>query len=275
MSFNKRNILGTALILLSASVVILLYKNYKDNKKSYLIQDSLKQETELSQSQLSEMLKKYDSVMVQYNNLENSVNDVASLSKNPSTSNNFELENPTSIRLVTNQIQKIQDSIKILSGRLKNLENLKANFNSNTKKPQRNTANSITISTSNNIELTNLQARGVKFLNENNNGKKKDIEQIRVCFTLDKSLGIQKGDKELFIQIVNPKNSIVTSDNNQFQTETNILQYSKKVAFYYNQEATDVCNYVDIPKNRIAKGRYLINIYSGSTKIGSTIFNYY
>ena len=37
---------------------------------------------------------------------------------------------------------------------------------------------------------------------------------------------------------------------------------------------TEIFNEVDLEKNKTVKGRYIVNLYSGTTKISSTIFNY-
>lgn len=269
MTINKRNLLHTALILLATTTAILLYKSYKDNKKSKEIQSSLNEENKLTELQLTEMLKKYDSVVYTYKNLENSFNEVAALNNKSNNSEAFKLNHPKSMELVSNQIANIKDSIKSLSQKLKNLEKVKTKFASHTIKVKANT----NANPSKSFELTNIQARGVKFLKEQPNNKKTEIEQIRVCFTVDQNYNLARTDTEFYIQIVSPKNSIITSTSNTLVTENYTLKYTKKVDFFYDQQVTDVCNFIDIPKNRVSKGRYLVNIYSGGKKIGSTIFN--
>ena len=125
------------------------------------------------------------------------------------------------------------------------------------------------------FEITNLQVKGVKILTENTNANKaKAIEQIRVCFTIDKNVAIPDGEKELFVQVINPKNDIVSVEGLVFEKNNVVLKYSKLTKFYYKQQITDVCSYVDLEKIKTFKGRYIVNLYSGTTKIGSTIFNY-
>jgi hypothetical protein len=117
--------------------------------------------------------------------------------------------------------------------------------------------------------------KGVKFLTENAAPSKlKTIEQIRVCFTIDKNEAISEGEKELFVQVINPKNDIVSVEGLVYEKNNTILKYSKLAKFNYKQQVIDVCSYVDLVKNKTFKGRYIVNLYSGTTKIGSTIFNY-
>jgi hypothetical protein len=125
------------------------------------------------------------------------------------------------------------------------------------------------------FEVTNLQVKGVKFLTDNKTPNKvKPIEQIRVCFTVDRNKLISTGEKEFFVQVVNPKNDIVSVEELTFENNNITLKYSKLVKFEYQQQVTDVCSYVDLEKNKTVKGRYIVNLYSGTTKISSTIFNY-
>ena len=63
-------------------------------------------------------------------------------------------------------------------------------------------------------------------------------------------------------------------DQLTFENDNITLKYSKLVNFEYQQQITDVCSYVDLEKNKTLKGRYIVNLYSGTTKISSTIFNY-
>ena len=63
-------------------------------------------------------------------------------------------------------------------------------------------------------------------------------------------------------------------DELTFDFDNTTLKYSKLVKFDYQQQVTDVCSYVDLEKNKTLKVRYIVNLYSGTKKISSTIFNY-
>jgi hypothetical protein len=83
-----------------------------------------------------------------------------------------------------------------------------------------------------------------------------------------------------YIPLTNIDNINTSGENALLIACTNIylnnisLKYSKLVKFEYQQQITDVCSYVDLEKNKTVKGRYIVNLYSGTTKISSTIFNY-
>lgn len=271
MSSNRNNSSYKFTILaLSIFLLIVLFKSYKDNKSSNELQANLKQESLLTQNQLSEIIDKYDSVAMVYNNYDESISDLNTKNNVPKiVKSDIDYKN---LAELNKQIQNIKDSISVLQVKLKEIERLKSLVKPEEKKSKIvQNGNSI----SSKFEITNLQVKGVKFLNENiTPSKVKAIEQIRVCFTIDKNDAIAAGDKELFVQVINPKNDIVSVEGLEYERNNTILKYSKLAKFEYKQQVTDVCCYVDLEKNKTYKGRYIVNLYSGTTKISSTIFKY-
>ena len=271
MSSNKNNSYKLTILALSIFLLIVFFKSYKDTKSSKELQDNLKQESLLTQNQLSEIIEKYDSVTMLYNNYEDFFSDL-------NTSNN-KVTNIVKTKIdyknlneLNKQIETIKDSIRLLQEKLREIEKIKS-----LNKPEKIKSKVILKSafSDSKFEVTNLQVKGVKFLTENSTpNKAKAIEQIRVCFTIDKNVAIADGEKELFVQVINPKNDIVSVDGLIYEKNNSVLKYSKLAKFDYNQQITDVCSYVDLEKNKTFKGRYIVNLYSGITKISSTIFNY-
>ena len=270
MSSNKNNSYKLIILALSIFLLIVLFKSYKDNKYSKEQQDNLKQESLLTQNQLSEIIDKYDSISMIYNNYDESFSDLSIKGANSNIAKTkADYKNLSDLN---KQIQTIKDSINVLQEKLKEIEKIRSLV-----KPEEikvKIAQNVTPNSSK-FEITNLQVKGVKFLTENITPSKiKAIEQIRVCFTIDKNEGITVGEKELFVQVINPKNNIVSVEGLAFEKNNTVLKYSKLAKFEYNQQVTDVCSYVDLEKNKTYKGRYIVNLYSGTTKISSTIFNY-
>ena len=60
MSSNRSNTHKFIILALSVFLLIVLFKSYKDNKSSKELQENLKQESLLTQNQLSEIIEKYD-----------------------------------------------------------------------------------------------------------------------------------------------------------------------------------------------------------------------
>lgn len=267
MSSNRSNIYKFSILALSIFLLIVLFKGYKDNKYANELQENLKEESLLAQNQLSEIIEKYDSISSLYNNYDDTFSNLVSKATITKTKVNY--KNVSDLNL---QIQIIKDSINSLQNKLNEFEKIKALVKP--EKIKEETVKRSLISNSK-FEITNLQVKGVKFLNENTSQTKvKEIEQIRVCFTVDKNEAIKRGEKEIYVQVINPKNAIVSVDHLTYEKNNTTLKYSKVAKFDYNQEITDVCSYVDLEKNKTFKGRYIVNLYSGTTKISSTIFNY-
>ncbi len=270
MSSNKNNSYKLTILALSIFLLIVFFKSYKDTKSSKELQDNLKQESLLTQNQLSEIIEKYDSVTMLYNNYDESfaaLNSKINAVKRSKAPINFK-----NLSELNKQIEIIKDSISILQDKLKEIEKIKSLVKPEEKKTKIVQNN---VFSSSKFEITNLQVKGVKFLTENATASKvKTIEQIRVCFTIDKNEAISEGEKELFVQVINPKNDIVSVEGLVYEKNNTILKYSKLAKFNYKQQVTDVCSYVDLVKNKTFKGRYIVNLYSGTTKISSTIFNY-
>lgn len=270
MPSNKNNSYKLAILVLSIFLLIVFFKSYKDKKSANEQQANLQQESLLAQNQLSEIIKKYDSVTLLYSNYDNSFADFKAKINTVKNSNSKIKYNNLSDLI--SQIENIKDSIKIFENKLKEIEKIKTLLKPEEKKSKIIQENTVDTSK---FDITNLQVKGVKFLTDNiTPNKKKEIEQIRVCFTVDKNEGIPNGEKEFFIQVINPKNDIVSVESLIYEKHSSILKFSKLAKFEYKQQVTDVCTYVDLEKNKTIKGRYIINIYSGNTKIGSTIFNY-
>ena len=227
MPQKKNNSYRLVILILILLLFLLLFKNYKDNKRADELQSSLKQESYLTQTQLTEMLKKYDSVLIMYNSVDESLSQISEQTSKKEASQ-IQYVNPINLKKVSFQIETIKDSISKLTERLRLLEKFKILAK---KTPHTEITKPII---SSHLVVSNIQARGVKFLKDNTiSSDKKDIEQIRVCFTIDKNDLVDKGDKEIFVQIVNPKNQIISVDKLKFEYNNSILNYSKKVKFFF------------------------------------------
>ncbi len=96
----------------------------------------------------------------------------------------------------------------------------------------------------------------------------RNVEKIKVCFTLDKNPIAKPGNRYIYVAITKPNG--IGIENNEADTiyidETPIV-YSAKREVDYQNESLDVCVFVDI-KSEISKGNYKLELFADKHKIG-------
>lgn len=124
------------------------------------------------------------------------------------------------------------------------------------------------------LTASNVKAEGVKVRNSGKiapTSKASRSDKVRVCFTLSPNKLTEKGDKELFVQVINPQNTLI-GDKISVNFEDAVLTYSGRNKVYYENDALDVCILVDAAEGEIVKGNYVVNLFSGPRMIESTQF---
>ncbi len=253
MPQKKNNIAKIGVLVLSLSllfVCVKFFKTYMDFNRHI---ESSNLEQKVLKSQLDEILHKYDSITFK--------NKVDSLK-------------------FMNHIQLLQ------SGEFKKDETLGVFFKDTItnkavlqKKPNviisKGYLSDLKFSKSPKLNALNVNAKGVKIYSDSYKVSDSKIQQLRVCFTLEENQLITSGDKTIYIQVVNPKNRIISLNDMSIESNSNQkLQYSASVNTHFLKKETDVCTYVDLEKYKTIRGKYKINIYHDFVKIGTTIFEY-
>jgi hypothetical protein len=97
-------------------------------------------------------------------------------------------------------------------------------------------------------------------------------DKIKVCFTVAKNMLTEAGDKELYVQVIDPKNNVLGA-NDQVQFEDQILNYSLISRFNYENRNLNICEYVSPPDDsKFESGRYKINVFNDKELISSSEF---
>ena len=99
-------------------------------------------------------------------------------------------------------------------------------------------------------------------------------DKVRVCFTVAKNKLVEAGDKELFVQVIDPKNNILGS-NEQVVFGEETLNYSLISKFNYENQSLPICEYI-VKKNKnddFEKGMYKVNVFNGKDLVTSTQFS--
>ncbi|WGD35578.1 hypothetical protein [Olleya sp. YS] len=99
----------------------------------------------------------------------------------------------------------------------------------------------------------------------------KRAKKLNVCFTIPENKFTNKGNKVLYIQILDPKNNVVGDKGEIKMQGDSSLIFSKKLVVNYDNNSLQECIFVEPLENEpLVKGNYYINIYHNNTMIGKT-----
>ncbi len=251
---NKKNKITKISIIVLLFLLLFFSVNYFSVKVE--LADFKKQselEIKVLENQLSEILHKYDSLSEE------------------------SIKNASLITLAADSASSVNqtaDSMAFYAEKAKELNAKIASKNQALIKDKISTAAANPVA-ANRLSAININAKGVKIYSDLYKSSNSQIQQLRVCYTLQKNEIVKSGAKTLYIQVVNPKNQIVSKENSSVENEAGVkLVYSAVSEVNYNKNDTDVCAYVDLIQNKTPKGKYIINVYSEFAKIGSSTFDY-
>lgn len=275
MTLNKKNILKIYMAIF-AVIVLFSFLGYHDIcVKHHARIERAETENKLLQNQFDEILKKYDSLNSTIEEAE--LIEVEEAIKSAiESSSNFEnnLDTKNENKSLESQIERLKNTISEDSEKIVEINDRIQNNKKSLDQLESIKSNDRRIRYDK-LSALNVTARGVKILSDLYAKKReRKIQQIRVCFTLQGNEFIRHGNKDIYIQVVNPKNQIISAEDTSIALNDIKLLYSAKVDALYNQKDLDVCTYVNLESNKTIKGRYIINIYNSFSKIGTTIFEY-
>lgn len=260
-------------VVFMSGAIIFAVKYFNENAQKKKIQSEMTLDKQTYKNDLRAIFERYDSEVVKNTNLH----------KELEFEKNKPEVKPVPV-IVKNIVQNNQNKGKIdsLKGLLKtkNLENDKLTEQVKTLTEQNkglqrdNNLKAQALEGSKNLTATNVYANGIKIVSNNIIETKRftATEQIKVCFTLLENKAAIKGNKDIYIQIINPENKVVTKNGESVNHENELFNFSAKTNIYYDNEELDVCVFVDPNKNDMIKGDYEINIFSGIKLIGNTVF---
>ncbi|GMN08728.1 hypothetical protein MTsPCn9_08160 [Croceitalea sp. MTPC9] len=122
----------------------------------------------------------------------------------------------------------------------------------------------------------NLNTQSVDAVKERNNGKlvstsrAKATDKFRVCFTVAPNTIAQAGDREFFIEVLDPQGNILGESLSKSNESGASITYTKGTQFYYENSALDVCDYINKPAGDFQKGNYMVNVYDDGLKLLGT-----
>ena len=94
-------------------------------------------------------------------------------------------------------------------------------------------------------------------------------DKIRACFTITPNAVAVPGERNLYLQVINPKNNLIGSRMTLEQGQER-LYYSATTQVDFQQEEVDVCIMVGTQEEDLVSGRYILNLYQDSTRLAIT-----
>nr|WP_321232548.1 hypothetical protein [uncultured Psychroserpens sp.] len=283
-SFNYRLIIGSLIV----AVAVLTVYSFTSYKSIVAHQQFIEQEKKLVESELSQMITRYDDVSISNDLISSQLEDAKRNTK-------LALDSLRMLRSDLSVISKFKDQLFNL--KLKNkalfktidsldeanqgLEQEKLLAYNELKKQKRE--NSSLLKENEDLEKSlekgalitanSFKAKGYEkfFGAKRSSNKAKRVQSIEVCFTLAENSLTEAGEKELYIQILNPKNNVV-ADKGAINFGNSSLIYSAKELINYSNEVLEVCLDVDadIDEQPLVSGTYYISIFHKDRKLGST-----
>ncbi len=113
-------------------------------------------------------------------------------------------------------------------------------------------------------------------MRERNNGKlvetsrSRNTDALRINFTIVKNEIAEQGDRQVYIQIVEPSGKIIVPKGEFMLRDSSIVSYSDLSMVNYLNEAIDLISLVEVNRDMIKEGLYTVNIYIDNKFVGAT-----
>lgn len=128
------------------------------------------------------------------------------------------------------------------------------------------------------LRIYNLSAEAVRYKGgsqETVTDKARRTERIRVNFTVGQNDLVSAGPKDFYLRIADPSKSIISKgmgDEYAFTYQGELLQYTEKIHFNYENKEKDIRAYYIKPSDKdMQAGYYFVDIYDGNDNlIGQT-----
>ncbi|MBB3123449.1 putative nuclease with TOPRIM domain [Mesoflavibacter sabulilitoris] len=290
-TYNYKLIIGSLIIALSVlGVFTFQNQNKLEEYNAYLAQ-----EKSLIQNELSEMISRFDTLDIENEELslqleasklklEHALDSIKTLEVTANLLTHYK----SKVQLLKEEKARILNLVNSLETKNKTLQTevtqskqqlssikVKANTlkETNVKLKKRNETLNKHIVKASQMQITMLDAKAVKRVSKNKvvtTDKAKRTNKLLVEFVIPKNDLITKGKKDIYIQIVNPNNNVVSNkDEAKFGKQS--LIYSKKLDVNFNNKDLAVSTFIDADKDEPFKqGLYFVNVFNQDNRLAST-----
>ncbi|TYB78953.1 hypothetical protein [Bizionia myxarmorum] len=123
------------------------------------------------------------------------------------------------------------------------------------------------------LSLDNLEVKAIiasRNADDIQTTKARDLDNMEICFTVLKNNFTPSGTKDIFVQILGPDNTIVSSRGSTTIGKES-LNYSGKTSINYRNDDLDVCTKININKEKpLKKGDYSVMVFHDKTMLGTS-----
>ncbi len=122
----------------------------------------------------------------------------------------------------------------------------------------------------------NLAKYNIDAKKERNNGKLVSVsraratDKLQVCFTIADNRIAQAGDREFYIEVLDPQGNVLGDGYSRTNEEGTTISYTKATNFYYENNTLDVCDYVNKPETDFQSGNYMVTVYDDDLNLLGT-----
>ncbi len=118
-----------------------------------------------------------------------------------------------------------------------------------------------------NMEATPMNSRGKK------TSKHSRVTKISICFTIQKNITAEVGEKNIFLRIMRPDGALLFhSRDDLFKYEDTEINYSAMRTVEYGGDELDVCIYYKVDAGELTEGIYTADIFGDGYNIGTMTF---
>ncbi|RYH75994.1 hypothetical protein EVU94_03295 [Flavobacteriaceae bacterium 144Ye] len=282
--FNYRLIIGS----LVATIAVLCVFSFTSYQSIRTHQQFLEQEKHLMENELSQMILRYDNSLTSNNLLSSQIEDAKRETQVALDSLKLMQVDLSVISKFKNQVINLKEKNNLLFFTIDSLKAINHNLQkekllaynelqkerlTNKKLSEENFILNKKLEEGAVLTANSFKAKAVKnFLGKAIITRKaSSTNQIDVSFTLVENALAENGDKELYVQIVNPKNNVV-ADKGSIDFGNSLLIYSLKEVVNYQNNDMDVTLSIDTDNDDqpLTKGTYHINVFHKNHHLGST-----
>ncbi|AMC11533.1 hypothetical protein Lupro_09755 [Lutibacter profundi] len=288
MEENKKSNTKIIVIVLAVLLLVALAYTFYNNKEHKKLTDAIEEEKLEIEGNLDSMIVKYEEAIGQNTSMSNEL----SLERDRiialrDSIKGLKATNYSLIRRYRKQIAKLEETNRRLFFMTDSLtgvnELLTIDLDSANVKISKQLAKNDTLSLQN-LQLSEKVAIGsvlkvsnakILAMRERKNGKlvetsrARNTDAFRINFTIAKNEIAGKGERQVYIQIVDAKGLTVAGKGELTFNDVQI-NYSDQTIVNYLNDAVDIISLVEVDRGTIKRGVYTVNIYIENKFVGAT-----